>query len=318
MLDPMLLPDVIHDRVAGCIFGLALGDALGAPFEGGLAGRVYMAGYRAIRRERLTYTDDTEMMIAVVESLLSDRGVDQEELAGRFARNCSFGRGYGAGARKTLSMIKRGVPWRQASMAVFSEGSHGNGAAMRAAPVGLLHAGNATALRRAAQRQAEITHAHPLGKEGAVLMAHAAAHALLSSNPCHSGYELFESLISVTATPAFRRKIQIAAACLSETYDSKRVVRDLGHGVAAIESVPTAIYLFARFSDDFERAVHHAIQLRGDTDTIAAMTGALVGAHVGKGALPQERLATIENRLTLETLADGFGRAVTTNLVRGS
>ena len=124
------------DRIIGSVLGLALGDAFGAPYEGGVLERAAWAliGKRNGRRR---WTDDTQMTIDVIESLVACGGVDQDDLARRFARSYRWSRGYGPGAAKVLKRIRRGQPWEAANSSVYRDGSFGNGGAMRAPAVGL-------------------------------------------------------------------------------------------------------------------------------------------------------------------------------------
>ena len=124
------------------------------------------------------WTDDTEMACSVV-SELRDRGhIDSDGLAAGFAHRCEPYRGYGGGAVVILHEIRDGRPWREAAGVAFGgQGSCGNGAAMRVAPLGAYHLDGPRRAAEQAIRSAEVTHAHPEGIVGAVLVAVAAAHA---------------------------------------------------------------------------------------------------------------------------------------------
>lgn len=249
----------MKDRFVGCLLGVAYGDALGAPYEGGMLERI---AWRLVSAGRdLRWTDDTEMTLVLAESL-ADRGrVDQDDLAQRWAREAGRTRGYAPGAWRLLAMIRGGADWREANRAVFPDGSFGNGAAMRSAPIGLCFAEPDEPARLAA----EVTHAHPLGIEGAVLIARAV-----------------RGLPPEPRAPVYREKLE-AARDLS--MPPREVVRRLGHGVLAQESVVTAIHAADRF-DDFEAMMAFIISLGGDVDTIGATAGAIFGARHGAAALP--------------------------------
>ncbi|NOY64700.1 MAG: ADP-ribosylglycohydrolase family protein, partial [Nitrospirae bacterium] len=124
----------MKSRFRGCLAGLALGDALGADFEGMPPGE-----YPVDCSAPLHYTDDTEMMINLTESLLEMECVLPENMARHFIEGLNPWRGYGPGTLRVLSLIKSGVPIDRATTMVFKEGSKGNGAAMRVAPIGLLY-----------------------------------------------------------------------------------------------------------------------------------------------------------------------------------
>jgi ADP-ribosylglycohydrolase len=173
---------VVHERARldlcyDSLQGLSMGDALGAQFF--MVGRS-LADLTAGRPPAgvWKWTDDSEMACSVVAAL-RDRGhIDSDALATEFAERCEPYRGYGAGAVVILHEIRDGRPWREAAGAAFGgQGSCGNGAAMLVAPLGAYHVDS---LRRAAEqavRSAEVTHAHPEGIAGAVVVAVAAAVA---------------------------------------------------------------------------------------------------------------------------------------------
>src|SRR5262245_20895453 len=137
-------PVVGLDRFRGCLLGLAVGDAVGAPFEGVPADWVFWVEGTVPEllaqppAEPLRYTDDTQMMIGVAEALVADGEVRPEALLRRFAANYEPDRGYGRGARQLLEAVGRGDEGDGLAENLFPGGSFGNGAAMRVAPVGLL------------------------------------------------------------------------------------------------------------------------------------------------------------------------------------
>ncbi|MBC7130234.1 ADP-ribosylglycohydrolase family protein [Candidatus Bathyarchaeota archaeon] len=152
-------------KFLGCMLGCAVGDALGAGFEG-----FHYPGAQLVFRGR--WTDDTHMMIGVTESLIAKRGFDGEHMAQVFIRNYEQEpwRGYASGPPRVFRWIKKGVPWNEAAGGLFGgQGSFGNGAAMRVAPVGLLYYDRLDRLREVAYTQSRITHTHVLGMEGAAL-----------------------------------------------------------------------------------------------------------------------------------------------------
>jgi len=173
--------------------GLSVGDALGAQFfmigrslDDLVAGRAPAGPWE--------WTDDTHMACSIAEQLREHSGIDQDRLAATFADRCEPYRGYGAGAVVILHQIRDGVPWRQAAAAAFGgQGSCGNGAAMRVAPLGAYHPDRPTTAAELAIRSAEVTHAHPEGIAGAVLVAVAAAHAAAARLTAHAHQRLRSS-----------------------------------------------------------------------------------------------------------------------------
>lgn len=294
----------LRSKFLGCLLGAALGDALGASFEGRGRGPGKAQGLLE-GKGVLRYTDDTHMMIGVAESLVACRGFDGRHMARTFIQNFEREpwRGYGPGPPRVFRLIKSGKSWDKASELIYPGGSFGNGAAMRIAPVGLLYFDDPDLLREVAYLSSQITHAHPLGKEGAALQAYAVALAIRSEPSSPLNLDAFlKQLKGFCREELYQHKLRKVGELLKGA-SVEQVVRELGHGVEAPNSVPTALYCFLRYPDSFEEAVAYAIGLGGDTDTIGSMTGAILGARLGLGSIPEHLRARLENRAYLEELA---------------
>lgn len=161
--------------------GLSVGDAFGAAFGEGATSDFAAAEIadRVLPTEPWQWTDDTHMAVSVVEILAAhdeiNRDVLEETFADRFADEPY--RGYGAGAAWLLSQINEGEDWHELSRQLFDGGSYGNGAAMRAAPIGGYFSGQPTKAASGARESALVTHAHPEGQAGAIAVAVAASIA---------------------------------------------------------------------------------------------------------------------------------------------
>jgi poly(ADP-ribose) glycohydrolase ARH3 len=186
------------------------------------------------------------------------------------------------------------------SRIVFENGSFGNGGAMRVSPVGLFYHQSSEDLRKAATDQASITHVHPLGQWGAVMQAAAVGWAVLQDpeKPLKKSEMVIQLREALWPGPI---EYQKALNEIEKMFDQagklkgEEVVRHLGHGVEAHRSVPTASYISGAYSPDFQDSIRAAISLGGDTDTIAAMVGAIAGAHVGEKGLPAEWIDQLED-----------------------
>jgi poly(ADP-ribose) glycohydrolase ARH3 len=295
------------DRFRGVLLGLALGDAIGARFEGQSADWIARrfprdeSFFDAPGTTELWYTDDTQMAIGVAETLIECGEIDEAELCRAFVANYVPSRGYGRGARRILEAMEEGRDYREIAELAFPGGSYGNGAAMRVAPVGLFFRDDLDRVREQARRSAIPTHTHPLGIEGAQLLG--IAVALCSKMESFDSGTLFGELLARASTTDFRQQVEAVSRVRSVD-----ALARLGNGIEAIRSVPTALACFALFPDSYQRAVGHALLLGGDTDTIAAMTGALCGALLGIEAIPRNSLALLEDqgkgKTYITTLAD--------------
>jgi poly(ADP-ribose) glycohydrolase ARH3 len=309
----MRIPSVT-DRFRGCLLGLALGDALGAPFEGIDAYGIYSAFGPArgiIDRppvDALFYTDDTQMMIGVAEALLRDGRIVEDTLVRAFADNFDPDRGYGPSARHVIEAARDGGDWRGLSRSLQPGGSLGNGAAMRVAPVGLLFRDDPERLWAEAEQSALPTHRHPIGIEGAQLVALAVALAFRGAGAAFDRAAFFDGLLARARTDEFRWQLETARALVPDD-----TLAPFGNSLRADESVVTALTCFATSPDSYEAAVARAISLGGDTDTLAAMAGAVAGARLGLDALPARPLAMLEDAVKGRTYVDRLAGALASN-----
>ena len=282
---------MLKSKFIGSLVGSAVGDALGSSFEGLWVSEVKVEGFSG------RWTDDTHMMIGVAESLIEKEGFEGDHMAQTFIKNYEREpwRGYASGPPRVFRWIRSGVAWNEAAKRLFGgAGSYGNGAAMRVAPVGVFYHDDLEQLRAVAYGQSRITHTHELGTEGAALQACAVALAI-DADP---SYELdssafLEKLKNFTHNEVYKLKLERAWRLLGEK-NKLRVVRELGNGVEAQNSVPTAVYSFLRNPQSFEECVLYAISLGGDTDTIGAMAGAISGAYHGAEAIPERWRSRLE------------------------
>jgi poly(ADP-ribose) glycohydrolase ARH3 len=211
-----------------------------------------------------------------------------------------------------LKRIKSGAKWRDANKSVFPDGSFGNGGAMRAPVIGLHCAPDLAECARIAREVASITHAHPLGMEGAALISTATAAALSNA----SALEIFDLAAKHCAEAEFVKKLDIARPWLAAREDRppKEVVRHLGNGVAAADSCVTALYLALRFlREPFDELMDFVIRCGGDVDTIGAMSGAIFGAGNGMSGLPEEHLLYLEARERIQATGEALHRTTLRN-----
>jgi poly(ADP-ribose) glycohydrolase ARH3 len=294
-------------RYRGTLLGVAVGDALGAPFEGGFG--VALEAIDSLRADpgELRYTDDTHMTIGVAQSLIACRGFDGAHMARVCAENfrAEPWRGYGPGPPRVFGSVLRGARWDEPARQLFGgTGSLGNGAAMRVAPAALFAASDFELVAQLARQTARLTHAHKLGIEGAVMQACAVALSLESDTGARlSPSHFLDSLRRyVRAEPFLAALEKIEQIYSDATPDA--VAAGIGNDITALAAVPASLCCFLRHPDSFADAVLFAIAVGGDTDTIAAMTGALSGARLGEAGIPSLWRTRVESAEMLEMLAD--------------
>ncbi|MFD8014058.1 ADP-ribosylglycohydrolase family protein [Streptomyces sp. NPDC058955] len=288
------------DRAVGAVLGSAVGDALGAPFEFGLPGAF---------RERFPdgagelcggggwdpgeATDDTQMAVLVGESLLERGGLDLPDVFDRFRR-------WAAAEPKDIGLQTERVllgddTWDLAAALDFQvEGrGAGNGCLMRASTSAVHFAPRGrAATMEAGRRLAALTHGHRAAWEGTALLHELVRVALLGGDPPSA---IPEALAEVDPDHRERWATVLASGWRPEdaTEFNGAVWPCLGSAVWALRTTGT-----------FEEALAAAVDLGGDTDTVAAVTGMLAGAVHGAGAIPDRWTATLHVPLP------GFGGRV--------
>ncbi len=292
-------------KFIGSLTGVAVGDSLGARREGatGIGENVADLAPR--------YTDDTVMTIGVAESLIEQREFHYWHMTERLMRlhEAEPWRRYGNTVTRVFRMMRHGrLGFGMLDRDIFPEGSWGNGAAMRMAPVGLLFHDDPRTLRDIAYHCASITHSHELALEGAILQACAVALAVLAEPEEVNATEYLAALRLITQSPSYQEKLKTIIRLLNDGCGREEVIARLGNGAAALESVPTAIYSFLAHRD-FKSAVLYAVSLGGDADTIGSMTGAIAGACHGISGIPSQWRETVENNGLLEQLGRGLWEA---------
>lgn len=251
------------------------------------------------RLGRGTYTDDTQMAIALAESLLDCGGVDAQSLGRAFADAYDPRRGYGSGTTEVLRLVRSGVHPHDAARSAFEgKGSLGNGAAMRVAPVAVRYANDTASLTRAARESALVTHAHPLAVDAAIVEAAAIGAAL-------SGEPPLEAALAAANTAELEDRLTEANRLLEQGPEPAELASALGNRSTGHESVPAAIYA-AEAHESVEAAITFAIRCGGDADTIGAMAGAIAAARAGAAAIPKRWLDPLEQGAKGRSYVEGL------------
>lgn len=268
-------------RAVGAVVGSAVGDALGAPFEFGKAGEFtsrFPSGGEMCGGgvwDPGEATDDTQMAIHVAQSLLDHNGLDLPDIFARFQR-------WAADEPKdigiqTRNVLTNGEPWERAATVYFEQGnrSAGNGSLMRAAPSAVYFAKyGSTATMDAARQISALTHGDPAAGEGTAIYHELIRVALAAADPLDA---IDDTLAEVDSVQRERYAVVLRPNWHPEvaTEPNGAVWPCLGCAVWALRS-----------TDAFEDALRAAIDIGGDTDTVAAVTGGLAGAVYGAPAIP--------------------------------
>ncbi|WP_372365007.1 ADP-ribosylglycohydrolase family protein [Candidatus Uabimicrobium sp. HlEnr_7] len=284
---------ISRQRFRGCIVGSALGDAIGNmafAYPLGIPKHQYLTDLeqRISLLEDLTYTDDTAMVIGLCESILANGGIDEQHLGDTLATNFykEPWRGYAAGPPIIFQRVNnQGLSYRKAAQSLFGgQGSYGNGAAMRIAPLALLY-GHRQDLYSLVENCAAVTNAHAVGIDGAAIIAKAIAIAAYRREELTIN-NFIRPLQVFSRTPEMIEKLILLEDIYCHCNDTSVAARRLGTGTLASESVPFALYTFLCNQHSYKDCILQAGFHGGDSDTIAAMVGAISGVYLGENSLP--------------------------------
>jgi ADP-ribosyl-[dinitrogen reductase] hydrolase len=304
----------LHEHFRGCLFGAAVGDALGMPTEGytvqeirtkfGPVQNMMKApiGHFHTGLEAGQFTDDTEETLLLSESLIESAGFSADAFSEKLASwgmswtlDERLNRGVGFATRCAIESMIAGTPWKESGMAVPT-----CGAAMRAAPIGLLYHQDLSIVKSYADLQSLPTHRSPAARAGAVAVA--AGVAL-----CIGGFSknmVLQTAASIAGKLDVDFKDQLLRAALLQDLEREDALERIGNSPLAEETVPAAFYCFLKFEP--EEALTAAASGGGDTDSIASIAGALCGARFGPDWIPKRWLAVLEGRERIENAVRGL------------
>lgn len=293
---------------AGCLLGTAVGDALGLPYEG-LSPRRRVRLYPDLERYHLLpfgrgmCSDDTEHTIMVAQALIETAGYakalrDAEAFRSKLAggmRLWLLGLPAGIGMATLRGILKL---WLFVPQRWQGSYSAGNAPSMRCALIGVFWAEEPELLRLHVRAATRLTHTDPKAEQAALAVAIAASLSARDGGRVDAfeyarqmrsflgseGEELARlidkvanSVLAGEATPAFAQGIGLKRGVTGYSF----------------HTVPVALHAWLAHRASYREAVIAAIECGGDTDTVAAITGAIVGAGTGQEGLPQEWLCRL-------------------------
>jgi ADP-ribosylglycohydrolase len=322
-----------RESALGAFYGLAVGDALGMPTQSMSRARIAarygpLTGLRdAVADQPIapgmpagSITDDTEQAVLLGRLLVEGRGrVDPRVFADALIRweADMVRRGsadlLGPSTKRALTQLEAGVSPEEAG-----RGGATNGAAMRVTPIGIAFPASAPgALLDAVVETSRVTHNSSIGIAGAAAVG-AAVSAGIDGASLREALDEGERAAAAGASRApwvaggdIAARIRWARGWVRgmDTPSLADALTDVvGTSVAAQESVVAAFALAEALGDSPREALLLAAGMGGDTDTVAAMCGAMLGAQCGISGLPTDLVETVRrvNRLELEPVVDGL------------
>jgi ADP-ribosyl-[dinitrogen reductase] hydrolase len=281
--DPQLV-----SRARGALLGLVAGNQLGVPTE-------HLGTPEAIRKafpngvvdlarppKNSPYDDDAAMALLLGESLLASKGFDEKDVARRWVKWMKVdGRGIGITTRRALTLVDRGKEPFEAGRLANQENpgrAAGNGSVMRCIPVALRYHDDLDRLIRVSTQQAAITHADERCTWGAAAVNLAARELL------HGNIYFIDEVLHRIGDRA-PRVLREAIHRVPRERESDLPIARAGEAGYVIHCVEIAFW-FVTHDRSLEEALIALAQAGGDTDTNAAVAGALLGARYGDVALP--------------------------------
>jgi ADP-ribosyl-[dinitrogen reductase] hydrolase len=318
-------PGVVRDRSRGALLGLAVGDALGttnelkqfltADFSIFLEGpQREMKGGGPFNLVRGQVTDDTQMACCIAWTLREMRRYDAADVLERYHHWLQYAFDVGAQIKAVLQLVHEGMLPRVASRDFWLQSAKraaGNGSLMRTAPIGVYLAQDRNARIRASIDDCVLTHYDPRCQLACVAFNAAIASAITSLKPPTADAMVAAALSDLTVAGALLGK-----EALDGVRDIKSAIEFLRQDLELAKTPDPELYgpeLFLHrqvgfvrvafrlafwelcHAPNLETALVDVVNRGGDTDTNAALTGALFGALQGEGAVPEEwRLNVLE------------------------
>ncbi|MEL6548489.1 MAG: ADP-ribosylglycohydrolase family protein, partial [Myxococcota bacterium] len=242
------------------------------------------------------------MMMVLGRSVVDSDGVESLAILRALAHNHEVARGYGKGTRAVFKAYLGGATLSEATRSLWPEGSRGNGAAVRTPPIACRFAWNETKLDYYARASALATHSHPDAIDAALITARLVA-ACIRNGRLEPKALFVGSIRDLKGSNLLTGMMKVQRLIETENVTTREVLSELGASTVAAESVPLAVYAALRFLDRPTDALRFALTAGGDTDTISAIVGAIVGAANGQRAWPSGLLSRLEGRDVLREQA---------------
>ena len=308
----------LKDRFLGCMYGLAIGDALGFPVEfmsleniKRIFGENGVQGFNSYHDAKISYShpigsysDDTQMSLATAQGIINAKTNKDEEVIQsicneyvKWAGSPENDRAPGNTCMAGIANLKKGMHWEDSGIL----SGKGCGAAMRTAPIGLVFYNDIHKLANIARGASICTHADKTAASAGIGTAYLVAEVLRGKTPTEilADFKEFSGILN----PDLQVKIKNLEKSLGEQ-DSTKAMNFLGQGWKGDEALALGLYCFLKNSKDYRTTVLMGTNTNGDSDSIASIAGAFSGAYNGIQGIPKEWIERIENPALLGETAE--------------
>ncbi len=307
----------IKDQYRGCLIGLAVGDALGAPGEflslseikrkfgdDGITEFYEWGGFSSG-----SYTDDTQLSLATAVGCIQAQ--QEFRISGIFQPIENVNRKYLDWLKTQNDTAQRRAPGNTCLTALRSgkigtineriNDSKGCGGVMRTAPVGLAF-GPGEAFKRGAEFAA-ITHGHPSGYLPAGFLAEMIGGILTGRSLPEAAEKSTMELKKYGGHQETLEKVKLAVDLAGKEESSANVIKKIGEGWVGEEALGISLYCSLQYPDDWVKGTLAAVNHSGDSDSTGSITGAILGTFLGVGAIPEKWVHSVENSERIQEIA---------------
>ncbi|MFA6447843.1 MAG: ADP-ribosylglycohydrolase family protein [bacterium] len=300
-------------KFEGCLLGLAIGDALGMPFEGLRAPWIvsklghkvddfYPGKENGLRAGQ--WTDDTKMALQLARSIIRSGGrVDSADIARAYLEWFDTGdlRGIGHTTIESILRLKKGALWSESGKT--GEYAAGNGTAMRCAPIGLLFCDKPDKLKDESRADAIITHNNEEAVAGSRAINFFVARGVCQNDLKEASPALIDECVKFIGPCKVAERLALAKKLLLEGVATGAAIHTLGTGGYVVETVASAVFCFLKTPGDFETTAISAVMGGEDADTTAAVAGAISGAWNGTWGIPLRWIERVEDSAEIRSIA---------------
>lgn len=312
------------------LLGLAIGDALGQPFEFLQPASIVKTGWqgdfinRNVKRERNPgdWTDDTKMALCIADSIVSEKKLNPEDIAKRYVEWYRSGdlRGIGIRCESSIMNLVQGVSYLESgkkensklkpTFKTISDANLGdfcgNGTVMRVAPIGIAFHKDRQLLKEAAHADATITHDHADARDASWAVASIIADIIEGADISDAIFAAMELDFEYNHVPTMMLKgFELA----QEDIDPFAAAGQMGSRGTAHQTLGTAVYAIFKEAEVFHPSLVTSILMGGDTDTRAAIVGAILGAK-GIDTIPKFLVEQVEDTKRLQDLDKKLMKAI--------
>lgn len=317
----------MRDKVRGAIVGVAIGDALGMPVEGLLPKTIKKhfgvinsyrtpnpkccSPYHTLKRGQ--WTDDTQLTTVIGESIVENKGINYDDIAGRHAKALQADRrGWGKATINGCQRILSGANWWESG----EKDAAGNGPPMKIAPIGVLYGLdviNRFDMVTACINISKMTHEDPRAATASIAQSYLVGKAIKGNiDTLFSDIEELPLLLeqieevfneNISREDLFFTKLEYAIE-LSKCEDDKEMREKIGIKSFVNESVVFTYAMILKYGKNIQECMEKIINQGGDADTTGALAGSILGATYGYSNFPDRWRWGLEERSRLVKLAD--------------